>query len=181
MSIWGCGACLLLSASCCWRLYWLQISGVSLTLTWPWRLCLFRVLLSRTATVTSFPLSKLTGGGGATPPSLACVFIYSHVGGVPSPLSNGTFLTQPLLQAFPLQGCWAGAATPAFSGLLVYLQFHEGVPFPPLQCSGLLAVFAVCLFLLLFIIQFVVFSFFPGWGSVCPGDYADLGQGCLWE
>jgi hypothetical protein len=24
-------------------------------------------------------------------------------------------------------------------------------------------------------------SFFPGWGSVCPGGYADLFQGCLWE
>jgi hypothetical protein len=24
------------------------------------------------------------------------------------------------------------------------------------------------------------FSFFPGWGSVCPGGYADLAQGCLW-
>jgi hypothetical protein len=25
------------------------------------------------------------------------------------------------------------------------------------------------------------FSLFPGWGSVCPGCYADLAQGCLWE
>jgi hypothetical protein len=25
------------------------------------------------------------------------------------------------------------------------------------------------------------FSFFPGWGSVCPGGYANLAQGCLWE
>jgi hypothetical protein len=33
---------------------------------------------------------------------------------------------------------------------------------------------------LLLIIQFF-FSFFPGWGSVCPGGYADLAQGCLWE
>jgi hypothetical protein len=44
----------------------MQISGVSLTLTWPLRLCLLRVLLVVTATVTSFPLSKHTGGGGAT-------------------------------------------------------------------------------------------------------------------
>jgi hypothetical protein len=33
--------------------------------------------------------------------------------------------------------------------------------------------------LLLLIIQF--FSFFPGWRSFCPGGYADLAQGCLWE
>jgi hypothetical protein len=32
----------------------MQISGVSLTLTWPLRLCLFRVLLGMTTTVTSF-------------------------------------------------------------------------------------------------------------------------------
>jgi hypothetical protein len=38
----------------------MQISGVSLALTWPRRLCLLRVLLGTTATVTSFPLSKLT-------------------------------------------------------------------------------------------------------------------------
>jgi hypothetical protein len=34
-------------------------------------------------------------------------------------------------------------------------------------------------FLLLLFMQFVFFS--PGWGSVCPGGYADLAQGCLWE
>jgi hypothetical protein len=27
----------------------------------------------------------------------------------------------------------------------------------------------------------VFFSFFSEWGSVCPGGYADLAQGCLWE
>jgi hypothetical protein len=27
----------------------------------------------------------------------------------------------------------------------------------------------------------IFFSFFPGWGSVCPGGYADLAQGCLWD
>jgi hypothetical protein len=25
------------------------------------------------------------------------------------------------------------------------------------------------------------FSFFPGWGLVCPEGYADLVQDCLWE
>jgi hypothetical protein len=44
-----------------------QISGVSLTLTWLLRLFLLRVLLGMTPTVTSFPLSKHTGGGDATP------------------------------------------------------------------------------------------------------------------
>jgi hypothetical protein len=85
--------CLLLSACCCCRLYWLQISGVSLTLTWPHRLCLLRVLLGTATTATSFPLSKHTGGGGATP---------------------------------------------AFSGLCVYLQFRweVGLPSSPVEFSS---------------------------------------------
>jgi hypothetical protein len=37
----------------------------------------------------------------------------------------------------------------------------------------------VSFLLILLIIHF--FPFFPGWGSVCPGGYADLAQGCLWE
>jgi hypothetical protein len=45
----------------------MQISGVSLTLTQPFRLCLLRVLLGLTATGTSFPLSKHTGGGDTAP------------------------------------------------------------------------------------------------------------------
>jgi hypothetical protein len=44
-------------------------------------------------------------------------------------------------------------------------------PRPPCYMSFLL---------LLLIIQFF-FSFFPVWGLVCPGGYADLAQGCLWE
>jgi hypothetical protein len=44
----------------------MQISGMSLALTWPHRLCLLRVLLCMTTTATSFPLSKHTGGGGTT-------------------------------------------------------------------------------------------------------------------
>jgi hypothetical protein len=38
----------------------------------------------------------------------------------------------------------------------------------------------VSFLLLLLIIQFL-FSFFCGSGSVCPGGYADLAQGYLWE
>jgi hypothetical protein len=76
---------LLLSASCCWRLYWLQISEMSLTLTSPLRLCLLRVLLGATATVTRFPLPKQTGGGSLYSPSLVTLFIYSSVSYCPSP------------------------------------------------------------------------------------------------
>jgi hypothetical protein len=68
------------------------------------------------------------------------------------------------------------ATTPAFSSRLVLRDF----PSPTLRHSGhpapLLCVFFCCYCLL-----FSFFSFFPGQGSVCPGGYADLAQGCLWE
>jgi hypothetical protein len=54
----------------------MQISGVSLTLTWSLRLCLLRVLLGATITATSFPLSKHTGGGDTVPAlSGLCVYL----------------------------------------------------------------------------------------------------------
>jgi hypothetical protein len=82
----------------------------------------------------------------------------------------------------PHRVCWAGAATPAFSHWLIYLQFDCGVPlphFPELRAPRPLCYLSFFFFSCLFIIQFVFFSFFPGWGSVCPGGYADLSQGCL--
>jgi hypothetical protein len=67
----------------------MQISGVSLALTWPRRLCLLRVLLGATASATSFPLSKHTGGGD-TAPAFSGWHLYLHlmweVGLPPSPV-----------------------------------------------------------------------------------------------
>jgi hypothetical protein len=54
----------------------------------------------------------------------ACLFTV-HMGSVPSPLSSGAFLTQTLLQAFPLQGCWVGTTTPAFSGQFAYSSMRD--------------------------------------------------------
>jgi hypothetical protein len=39
----------------------------------------------------------------------------------------------------------------------------------------------LCVFFVVIAYFSVFFSFFPGWGSVCSGGYADLAQGCLWE
>jgi hypothetical protein len=50
---------------------------------------------------------------------------------------------------------------------------------PALRHSGCPTFFATCL-LCCYCLSFS-FSFFPGWGSVCPGGYAGLVQGCLWE
>jgi hypothetical protein len=57
----------------------------------------------------------------------------------------------------------------------------EGFPLPFLWHSGCPALFAMCLFCCYCLLFRVFFLFFPGWRSVCPGGYADLAQGCLWE
>jgi hypothetical protein len=108
----------------------MQISRVSLTLTWPCSLYLLRVLLCMTATATSFPLSKHTGGGD-TAPTFSGLRIYLQFTwevGLPPLLwscpPTATFTS------FPAPGCWACAATPAFSSRLVYLQFRERFPLP---------------------------------------------------
>jgi hypothetical protein len=104
------------------------------------------------------------------------VFVYS---------SCGMWVFLPLLCSFPpttaftsfsAPGCWACAAAPAFSSQLVVRDF----PYPLLQHSGHPALFAMCLFVIIAYYS-VFFSFFPAWGSVCSGGYADLAQGCLWE
>jgi hypothetical protein len=155
----------------------MQISGVSLTLTWPCRLCLLRVLLCTTTTATSFPLSKHTGEVTLHPLSLACCLFTAHVGSGSSPLSCGVFLPPPLLQAFQLlvAGC-----SPTLRPDPAFLLTVPGrIPLPPFRSSGRPTLFATCLYCSYCLL--LSFSFFPGWRSVCPGGYAVLAQGCLWE
>jgi hypothetical protein len=100
----------------------MQISGVSLTLIWPHRLCLLRVPLGSTATATSFPLSKHTGEVTLHQISQAQVFIYSSRGKWVFPPLLWSFPPTSTFTSFPAPGCWAFAAAPAFSSQLVYLQ-----------------------------------------------------------
>jgi hypothetical protein len=127
----------------------------------------------------TFPL-LVTGHVPLLLPSLASLFIYSSCGKWAFPPLLWSFPPTATFTSFPAPCCWAGATTSAFSGWLVYLQFCEGFPLPPFGAQGtlpsLLHVFFVVIAYL-----FSFFSFFPGWGSVCPGGYADLTQGCLWE
>jgi hypothetical protein len=158
----------------------MQISGVSLALTWPRRLCLLRVLCAR-CLVTGFPLSKRTGRGD-TAPAFSGLRVYLQLTwevGLPPLLWS--FPASTTLTSFPTPGHWVSAPTPALSGQaqLVYLQFRKGFPSPALQCSGRPTLFATCLYCSYCLL--LSFSFFSGWGSVCPGGYADLAQGCPWE
>jgi hypothetical protein len=153
----------------------MQISGVSLTPTWTHRLCLLRVLLCVSLCYKLSPFQAHWGRRDCTcflrP---ACLFTV-HMESGSSPLSCGVFLPLPLLQA----SCsW-------LLGMCIHsclLQLAcEG--FPLLPSSVLRAPCPLCyMSFLLFIAYYsVFFSFFPQWGLVCPGDYADLAQGCLLE
>jgi hypothetical protein len=201
----------------------MQISGVSLTLTWPCRLCLLRVLLCGSLCYRLSPfqaLGKVTlplrcqaaclftvhVGSGSSPLSsvflplpllqaflllitgrcccfcqLPCLFTV-HVGSGSSLLSCGVFLSPPLSEAFLI--LVAGRVPPLppepfRPARLVYLQSREGFPSPNLQRSWCPTLFPTCLYCSYCLL--LSFSFFPGWRSVCPGSYAALAQGCLWE
>jgi hypothetical protein len=106
---------------------------------------------------------------------LACLFT-PHMGSGSSSLSCGVFLPPPLLQAFPLlvAGC-VPLFLPSPAGLL------WGISPPPfLGAQGALPSLLHVFFVVIPYYS-VFFSFFPGWGLVCWGGYADLVQGCLWE
>jgi hypothetical protein len=138
----------------------MQISGVGLTLTWPRRLCLLRVLLGTTATVTSFPHSKHTGEGGATH-AFSDWHVYLQFPCVwPFPPFLWCFPPTAILQAFQLQGCWVGATTPTLSGQLIYSSVRD-CSCPLLQHSGCPALFATCLFCCCCLCSLVFFLFIP--------------------
>jgi hypothetical protein len=127
----------------------------------------------RDATATSFPLSKHTGGGD-TAPTLSGRRGYLQftweVGLPPSPVE---FFSH--CHFYKLSCSWLLGMCRCSSLLQ---PGCEGFPLPPLQCSGCPTLYSTffCCYCLLF-----SFSFCPGWGSVFPGGYADLAQGCLWK
>jgi hypothetical protein len=63
--------------------------------------------------------------------SQACIFIYSSRGKWVFPLLLWSFPPTATFTSFHAPDCWAGAATPAFSGWLVYLQLTWKVGLPP--------------------------------------------------
>jgi hypothetical protein len=157
----------------------MQISGVSLTLTWPYRLCLLRVLLGSIATATSFPLSKHTVGGD-TAPAFSGQHVYlQFMWEVGLPLSSVEFSSHrhfyKLSRSWLLDVCYCSCLL-WMACLFTVLWGIAPSPLLHSECPALFAMCLFCCYCLLF-----SFSFFPGWGSVCPGGYADLAQGCLWE
>jgi hypothetical protein len=137
----------------------MQIAGVSLTLTWPHRLCLLRVLLCVTATATSFPLSKHTGGGDT-----ALAFTW-EVGLPPSPVEFSFHCHFYKFSPSWLLG-WCSAIL-AFSGWHVVRDFLS----PLFGAQGALPSL-LCVFFVL-IAYYSIFFFIP-WVGI------DLSRGLCW-
>jgi hypothetical protein len=96
-----------------------------------------------------------------------------------SPPSCRVFLPLPLLQAFQL--LVAGQVPlllPSPHGLFIYSSVRDCSS----PASVLWAPRPLCYVSFFIVLLFsLFFSFFPGWVLVCPGGYAELAQGCLWE
>jgi hypothetical protein len=116
----------------------MQISGVSSTLTWPRRLCLLRVLLCLSC---CYKFSQHIGGGDTAPAfSGLCVYLqFTWEVGLPRSLVEFSSHRQfyNLSRSWLLGMCRCSC--------LLWLAC-EGFPLPPLQHSGHPALFATCLF-----------------------------------
>jgi hypothetical protein len=175
----------------------MQISGVSLTLTWPRRLFLLRVLLGMMALLQAFPFPSTLDEVTLHPLSLACgVFLplpllqafllliagqrccscqpvclfTAHMGGGSSPLSCGVFLPLSLSQVFPL--LVAGRApAPARTSLArpSLFIYSSGKDPPPLLFGAQgIPLSLQCVFIVL-IVYYSVSLFSPGGGQSVQG------------
>jgi hypothetical protein len=100
-----------------------------------------------------------------------------EVGLPPSPVEFSSLHHFYKLSRSWLLGMWHSSCL-LRPGLFIYSSVRDS-PSPLFGAQGappsLLCVFIVV------IAHYSVSLFFSGWGSVCPGSYADLAQGCLWE
>jgi hypothetical protein len=134
---------------------------------------------SPTTTFTSFPAPDYWVVLLLLP---AAMFVYSSRGKWVFPPLLWSFPPSSTLTSFPALVCWVRPLLlpePLLPTWLVYLQPREGFPSPNHQCSGHPTLFPACLYCSYCLL--LSFSFFPGWGLVCPGDYAARAQACLWE
>jgi hypothetical protein len=109
----------------------MQISGVSLALTWPHRLCLLRVLLCMSLCYKLSPFQAL-GKVTLHPHSQACMFSYS---------SRGRWVFPPLLCSFPPTATFTSFPAPDYWRCCCSCQppclftVHMGSGSSPLSCA----------------------------------------------
>jgi hypothetical protein len=118
----------------------MQISGVSLTFTWPCRLCLPIVLLGLMPLLQAFPFPNTLGEVTLHLFSQAGVFIYS---------SCGKWVFPPLLWSFPLPTTFTSFPSPDYWACPLLLPSPAGlwgISPPP----SLLHVFLLLLLIIMF-------------------------------
>jgi hypothetical protein len=113
------------------------------------------------------------------PLSLASVFIYSSCGKWVFPRLLWSFPPSATFTSFPAplagQCCCSCLLRHSF---FIYSSGRDSPP-PLFGAQGAPPSFPRVFIVL--IAYYSVSLFFPRWGLVCPGGYADLAQGCLWE
>jgi hypothetical protein len=127
MAIWGCG----LHACCCQPAVAGGFIYADLRSELSTHLAL-QALFTKSSPVCepllqAFPFPSTLGEVTLHQLSQAWVFIYSSCWRWVFPLLLWSFPPTATFTSFPVLGCWAGAATPAFSGRFVYLQFRCGI------------------------------------------------------
>jgi hypothetical protein len=151
----------------------MQISGMSLTLTWPLRLFYLEFSWAWLPLPQAFPFPSTLGEVTLCQLSQAGMFVYSSCGKWVFPLLLWSFPPTASFTSFPTPGCWVCATTLAFSSRLVYLQFCAGFPLPTSWHSGHPALFATCLFCCYCLL--LSFFFFFLWVGV------SLSRGLCWS
>jgi hypothetical protein len=139
----------------------MQISGVSLALTWPSSFCLLRVLCEMSL-LQAFPFPSTLGEVTLHLLSQACVFIYSSCGRWVFPPLLWSFPPSATLTSFPAPGCWVHTPTSNRASLVrpaCLFTVPGRVPFP--RSSELSAPHPLCNVSLLFLLLIIQFLFFP--------------------
>jgi hypothetical protein len=90
----------------------MRISGVSLTLTWPFRLCLLKSSPVLEPLLQAFPFPSTLGEVTLHPLSQACMFVYS---------SLGKWVFPPLLWSFPPTATFTTFSSPDYWAVLLLL------------------------------------------------------------
>jgi hypothetical protein len=183
MAIWGCGS----PAPCCQPAVAGGFIYADLRSELNTHLTLHALFIQspvQEPLVQAFPFPTTLGEVTLHPLSQACMFVYSSCRKWVFPPLLWSFPPSATLTSFPIPGCWAHALLPLlpeplWPGPACLFTVPGRIPLPRFSELGCPTLFAMCLYCSYCLL--LSFSFFPGWGSVCPGGYADLAQGCLWE
>jgi hypothetical protein len=132
-----------------------------------------------TTAFTSFPALACCPYAAAPASLRVCLQLTWEVGLPPSPVEFST-----LRHSHKLSRSWLLGAPchsrPLRPGPACLFTVPGRISLPLFwQRSVGPTLFATCLYCSYCLL--LSFSFFPGWGSVCPGDCAVLAQCCLWE